>query len=73
MTRIEAILREVQSLSEAERVELFRALLDQLPTSAKVDDTAVAERGLDAFTESTRDESWADFYPDWIRDEAKKP
>lgn len=34
---------------------------------AEADEVAMGQRGLAAWTESTADESWSDFYPDTLR------
>lgn len=64
MVSLKSILIEVNSLSPVERTELLARLLEQIAQEAEADDAAVGERGLVAWTESTRGESWQEFYPE---------
>lgn len=68
MTKLEAILRQASSLSPDERARLIEVLCGQADLQADADQAAVGERGLAAWTASTRDESWTEFYPDTLRD-----
>jgi len=67
MMNLEAILQEARSLSPTERAELVAILLQQADWDAGPDDVAAGQRGLTAWTESARDESWSEFYPDTLR------
>jgi len=67
MTKVEAILEQANGLSPAEREELLRRLAAQAFGASAEDDDAVGNRGLAAWTESTRGEEWAMFYPDTLR------
>ena len=67
MTKLEAILKKAQSLSANERAELVAVLLQQAACDAETDEMATGQRGLAAWTESTQNESWAEFYPESLR------
>ena len=67
MTKLEAILRDADSLSPAERSELV-AILSQQEAPADVnDELAAGLHGLAAWTQSTRNESWEEFYPEALQ------
>jgi hypothetical protein len=67
MVSLKYILQEARSLSPAERAELIAQLLDQAGKELDAYETEVGHRGLAAWTESTRGESWEAFYPDGLR------
>ena len=67
MTPLEAILKEVDSLSVGERAQLVQLLLAATQGDPEADEVAAGQRGLAAWTESSRNESWSDFYPDSLR------
>ncbi len=64
---LKSILVEVNSLSPAERAELLARLLEQISQEAEAEDAAVGRRGLAAWTESAKTESWEEFYPAELR------
>ncbi len=66
MTPLEVILKEVDCLSVNERAQLVRMLLEAMERDAEADEIATGQRGLAAWTDSTRDESWSDFYPETL-------
>ncbi len=68
MTRLESLLREAQALSPTELAKFLGALMEQADREADVDTAAVGQRGLAAWTGSTRDEDWSAFYPAGLRD-----
>jgi hypothetical protein len=59
MTKLEAILRETRTLSPAELARLLAGLMEQAGGNAYADEAAAGQRGLAAWTESTRAEDWA--------------
>ena len=69
MTKLEAILRDVQLLSAEERLDLLAVLHEQTPAALdeELDGAAIGRRGLAAWTESARGEDWSAFYPDTLR------
>ncbi|MEE9295099.1 MAG: hypothetical protein V3W34_09105 [Phycisphaerae bacterium] len=67
MTSLEAILKEVDCLSVGARAQLVQILLAEMERNAEADEVATGQRGLAAWTESTANESWSDFYPDTLR------
>jgi len=66
MTALEAILKKVDRLSVNDRAQLLRILLEAMERDAEADQIATGQHGLAAWTESTRDESWSDLYPDTL-------
>ena len=67
MTKLQAILREVRSLSDSERAELLALLAKELAADAGSEHDALGRRGLAAWSELSRDEDWSEFYPDSLR------
>jgi hypothetical protein len=67
MTKLEAILKEADSLSAGERAHLVAVLLQQAGGDGQADDVAVGQRGLAAWTESARHEDWSALYPDALK------
>jgi hypothetical protein len=63
MGKLEAILKEAESLSPNERAKLIAVLSEQVQEHCEADDAAVGRHGLAAWTESTSEEDWSDFYP----------
>jgi hypothetical protein len=63
MTKLEAILGEVGSLSAAEQLELVRFLMERLATQPGASEVGVGRGELIAGTESAHDEDWTPFYP----------
>lgn len=63
MTKLESILGEAGSLSPAEQLELVKFLMERLAAESEADETAAGQRGLAAWTETTREEDWTPFYP----------
>ncbi|MFQ5501609.1 MAG: hypothetical protein ACE5EQ_04830 [Phycisphaerae bacterium] len=64
MTRLEDILKEVDCLSDEERTKLLAILLKSPERHSTADERASGQHGLASWTESTRGESWSEFYPD---------
>ena len=64
---MESILLDAGSLSPCERAELVAKLLEQTARDVEAHDAAVGQRGLAAWTESTRGESWEAYYPESLR------
>lgn len=73
MTKLESILEQAKRLSPPELEELMKALSSFLFDGSGEDDAAVGRRGLIALTESTKDEDWSMYYPDELRNGAKRP
>ncbi len=69
MIDLEAILKEAGALSPAERSRLIVLLMEQTGQEHLADEIAVGCRGLAAWTESTSDESWSEFYPEVLRND----
>ena len=67
MTKLEAILKQADSLSADERAQLVALLAERAGQEALVDEIAVGHRGLAAWTETTGEESWSEFYSDALR------
>jgi len=67
MASLESILLDARSLSPSERAELVTKLLEEAARDVETHDAAVGQRGLAAWTESTRDESWEPHYPPGLR------
>lgn len=66
MTKLERILNEARTLTPAELTQLLDKLRrETLCVPADVDDAG--ERGLLAWTDSTRDEDWSAYYPPALR------
>lgn len=63
MASLKSILAEVSALSASERVELLAKLLELMTKDFEADDVAAGRRGLVAWTEMARNESWEEFYP----------
>jgi hypothetical protein len=59
----DSIIKEIDSLSSEEKAELVEILLERFAPDADREQTEVGRRGLGAWTEATRDEDWAEFYP----------
>ena len=67
MTRLDSILKEIDLLSDKDKTALVEKLLHLSLPEPDADEIATGQRGLNAWTESTRNESWAEFYPDDLR------
>ncbi|MBI4602034.1 MAG: hypothetical protein HY721_08740 [Planctomycetes bacterium] len=67
MSKIDSLLEEARALSNAERRQLAEKLLLQANKEAEGEESAAGERGLAAWTESTRSEDWSPFYPSKLR------
>lgn len=67
MTRLEAILERAKGLSAVERAQLLHELTANVAEAHPDDEIAVGQRGLAAWTESTRSEDWSKYYPDSLR------
>ncbi len=67
MASLESILVSARELSPAERAELVTKLLAETAEDLDADEAAAGLRGLAAWTESTRDESWEPYYPPDLR------
>ena len=67
MTRLETILRDARALSADELAQLLAALLAESASADDADEAGAGQRGLAAWTESTRDEDWSAFYPESLR------
>lgn len=67
MASLESILLDARSLSPSERAELVAKLLEETTRDAEAHEAAVGQRGLAAWTESTRGESWEPYYPPGLR------
>ena len=67
MVSLKSILVEARSLSPTERAELIAKLLEQIALEGQADDAAGGRRGLASWTESTRGESWEEYYPENLR------
>lgn len=63
MTKLLAILDKAGALSPAEQLELVKFLMERLAAESEADEIAVGQRGLAAWTESSREEDWTPFYP----------
>lgn len=63
MSKVESLLSEAKSLSNAERRRLAELLLEQAAVEVEADETAAGRRGLRAWTESSSGEDWSQFYP----------
>jgi hypothetical protein len=66
VSKLEIILLEAESLTNAERRQLAELLLEQAALEAADDDRATGLRGLQALTESVAEEDW--YYPGSLRD-----
>jgi hypothetical protein len=64
MSRVESLLSEAKSLTNAERRRLAELLLEEAALEAGADDAATGLRGLRAWAEATAGEDWSEFYPD---------
>ena len=64
MSKLESILSDAESLTNAERRKLAELLLKQAEREAEADDAAAGLRGLRAWTESAIGEDWSAYYPD---------
>lgn len=67
MTRVEAILRQFDALSESERTELIDCILGRKQFEGSDDDSAVGRRGLESLTDSAAAEDWSAYYPADLR------
>lgn len=67
MTQLETILEQARRLSIDEREQLLRLLSAEGFVDGADDEAACGERGLAAWTESTRNEDWSMFYPETLR------
>ena len=67
MSRLESLLSDAQSLTNAERLKLAELLFKQAALEAEADDAAAGQRGLCAWTESAGRENWSEYYPDSLR------
>ena len=67
MSRLESLLSEAQSLTNAERLKLAELLLKQAALEAEEDDVEVGQRGLLTWTASVRGEDWSAYYPHRLR------
>ncbi len=66
MVSLRSILLEVSALSPSERAELTAKLLEQAARELDAHEIEVGQRGLAAWTESARAESWEPFYPEGL-------
>ncbi len=74
MVSLKSILVQASSLAPAERAELIKKLLDQAAHDLDSSEVEIGHRGLAAWTESTRGESWEAYYPDsFLRDRRTGP
>ncbi|MCK4341972.1 MAG: hypothetical protein KAY37_09645 [Phycisphaerae bacterium] len=69
MTKLESILREARLLPPEELARLLAGLLEQSTRDSEVEETLAGQRGLAAWTESTRREDWSAFYPHDLRND----
>ena len=67
MTKLESLLSNAKSLTNAERRRLAELLLQQAELEAETDEKAAGQRGLRAWTESASGEDWSEYYPDTLR------
>lgn len=63
MSKIESLLAEARSLSNAERCQLAELLLKEAAQEVDADEINAGERGLLAWAEAALQEDWAAFYP----------
>ncbi len=67
MKDFDAILQQTRSLSLADRLQLARVLFEEAKAEAQADEIDAGVKGLAAWTESTGDEDWSEFYPATLR------
>jgi len=67
MSKPEMLLRDAESLTNAERRRLGELLLRQAALEAEAEDTAAGLRGLRAWTAATLEDDWSAYYPDRLR------
>ena len=67
MTQLESILKGIDALSDDERAEILAKLLQIATPEPEADEIAAGQRGLASWTQSTRNESWTEFYPAELR------
>jgi hypothetical protein len=66
MTKVESLLADAKSLTNAERRRLAELLLQQADLEAEADEKAAGLRGIRAWTESASGEDWSEYYPDTL-------
>ena len=64
MVRFEQLIEEIKRLPPAEQRRLLEWLLDIVPLNSE--ELWAAQRGLKAWTASTRGEDWSAYYPDGL-------
>jgi hypothetical protein len=67
MTKLEAILKDADELSQGEFERLVNLLLARVRDRDEDDEIALGRRGLAAWTESAQGEDWSGFYPDSLK------
>ena len=67
MADFDSIHNQARGLPLTDRQRLARLLLAETSTGEPTDEIAVGERGLAAWTDSTRSEDWSQFYPPSLR------
>ncbi|MCI0630748.1 MAG: hypothetical protein L0Y44_08870 [Phycisphaerales bacterium] len=60
MTTFDSIVEQARSLTLADRLRLARLLLEEAKIENQTDEIGVGERGLSAWSDSTRGEDWSD-------------
>lgn len=67
MANFDSIHDQARSLSPADRVRLAQLLLEEAGREDQNDEIGVGQRGLAAWSDSTRGEDWSEFYPNSLR------
>jgi hypothetical protein len=67
MSKVESLLANVRSLTNAERQELAQLLLERTALESASDEEAAGLRGLRAWTASAETGEWSPYYPESLR------
>ena len=73
MTKLETILKQAQCLTPAEQAALIERLQAQRSSDAAEEDDEAGQRGLAAWTQSTRGEDWSAYYPPELKSDGEPP
>lgn len=67
MANFDSIFDDARALPPEDRIRLARMLMPEGAARNDADEIGVGERGLAAWTDSTRNEDWSEFYPTSLR------